>query len=293
MPLPMHGFRFNHAYALLLLVCAALAFIPSRLIDPVRAQFQGIYSPVERPALALAQWIKRFDRGRPPDAAAPEAPRSDSDIRQENLELRDLVAGLTNQLRKLEEREAAREKLGSLRDLCTPYPVTAGDSGSSESLLISGTNLGDLKAGMAALYTGGLAGQLQRPGLTGTRVRLVTDRGFSITGVFARYIKRTNGKTELTILSNIDQQLVRGEGNNMLLIQDMKRDQAQLLRVNDWLLLDDDSPDWPAAVQGQLIGRVIDAPIPSRQSPGFAEVRLEPAVRLMQLRELMIVDKAK
>jgi hypothetical protein len=73
----------------------------------------------------------------------------------------------------------------------------------------------------------------------------------------------------------------------------MKRDQAQLLRVNDWLLLDDDSPDWPAAVQGQLIGRVIDAPIPSRQSPGFAEVRLEPAVRLMQLRELMIVDKAK
>jgi len=288
----MHGLRFNHVYGLLLLFCAASAFVLPRFVDPARAQVQNIYAPVSRPALALAQWIHaRFDRNRVPDAVSPDAPRSDSDIRQENLELHQLVASLTSQLQKLEEREAEHEKLGRLRDLCTPYSVAAGDSGSSESLLIGGTNLDGLKAGMAAVFPGGLAGRLQTPGLTGTRVRLITDRGFSVTGVFARFVKRPDGRVELVRIAT-DPPLVRGEGSNSLLIEAMPLEKAKEIHMNDWVLLED-SDGWAAAVQGQPIGRVMAAPAVSRRFAGFAEIKLEPAAKLMQLHELMIVDKAK
>jgi len=117
----MHGLRFNHVYGLLLLFCAASAFLLPRFVDPARAQLQNIYAPVSRPALALVQLIQsRFDRKQPPDAISADAPRSDSDIRQENLALHQSLALLTSQLQVLQQRIAEREKLGTLADLCTP-----------------------------------------------------------------------------------------------------------------------------------------------------------------------------
>lgn len=288
----MTGLRFNHVYFLLLLLCAASAFILPKFIDPARAQAQNIYAPVSRPSLALVQWIEaRFSRHHTTDAISPDSPRSDADIRQENLELHQTLALLTNQLDQLQKRMAERDKLGRLADLCTVYTVSAGDSGTSESLLINGSSLNDLKTDMAALFPGGLAGRLQTPGLTGSRVRLITDRGFSLTGYFARFTKRPDGRIESVRLPT-DPVLVRGEGNNSLLIEALPMTKADEIHVDDWVLLED-SDRWPSAVQGQLVGRVTATPTVSRRSPGFAEVHLEPAARLMQLRELMIVDKAK
>jgi cell shape-determining protein MreC len=287
---PMQGLRFNHIYAILLLFCAASAFLLPRFVDPARAQVQNIYAPISRPALAVAQFLAaRLIRQHASDAASPDMPRSDAEIRQENMQLRQELALLTIELQKLQERQAEQAKLGSLGELCTLYPVSAGDAGSSESLVIGGTSLGDLKFHMPAVFPGGLVGWLLTPGLTGTRVRLITDRGFRVTGIFARFVKKAAGPELVRIAT--DPVLVSGEGNNNLLIEAMPLAKAQEIHVNDWLLLDDS--DWPAAVQGEPVGRVVAAPIVSRRSPGFAEIRLEPAAHLMQLHELMIVDKAK
>jgi cell shape-determining protein MreC len=289
----MTGLRFNHVFGLLLLFCAVSAFFLTKFLDPARAQVQGIYAPVERPALAVAQWIgDRFSRRRTPDSASPDAPRPDAEIRQENLDLRQTLVRLTTELQKLEQTQAEYEELGSLGKLCTRYPVSAGDSGTSESLVIGGGNLSGLKANMPAVYPGGIAGLLQTPGLTGTRVRLLTDRGFkSVTGVFLRFEKTADGHTRAVPVTT-DARLVSGEGNNSLLIDSVPLDEAKAVHVGDWFIVEDSDP-WFKAVQGQLVGRVNVSPAVSRRSPGFAEVRLEPAAHLMQLRELMIVDKTK
>jgi cell shape-determining protein MreC len=287
----MQGLRFNHVYALLLLVCAATAFIPHRFTDPLCAQFQGIYAPVSRPALAIVELIhSRLNREPTPDAISPGTPRSDADIREENLELHQSLALLTNQIQYLQQRIAEREKLGTLADLCTPYTVSATDAGSGESLVIGGGNLAGLKAKMPAVFSGGLAGWLQTPGLVGTRVRLITDRGFRVTGTFIRFIKGPTGRTELVPIAT-HPVLVAGEGDNTLLVEAMHTEDAQKINVDDWVELNDS--DWPAPVQGVLVGRVVAPPSSSRQSIGFDQIRLEPATRLMQLRELMIVDKLK
>jgi cell shape-determining protein MreC len=292
MPLTMQRLRFNHVYGLLLLFCAATAFLLPRFVDPARAQFQNIYAPISRPSMAMAQWLHaRLDRQRVPDAISPESPRSDTDIRQENLELHQSLALLTHQLEILQQHVAERAKLGTLADLCTAYSVSATDTGTSETLLIGGGNFSGLAADMAALYPGGLAGRLQTPGLTGTRVRLITDRGFRLTGVFVRFIKSAAGHAEPIPIAT-GPVLVTGESNNTMLIEAMPLEDARKVHVDDWVQLAD-SDKWPPAVQGELVGRVVALPTRSRQSPGFAEVRLEPAVRLMQLHELMIVDKAK
>jgi cell shape-determining protein MreC len=144
---------------------------------------------------------------------------------------------------------------------------------------------------MAAVYPGGLAGRLQTPGITGTRIRLITDKGFGVTGVFARYISKPDGHTELVRIAT-DPPLVRGDGNNALLIDGMSLAKAKEIKVNDVVLLED-TDGWPIALQGQPIGRVIASPAASRHAPGFAEIHLQPAADLMRLREIMIVTKAK
>jgi cell shape-determining protein MreC len=289
----MHGLRFNHVYGLLLLFCAASAFVLPKFVDPARAQLQNVYAPVSRPALAMAQWIHGwFDRTRVPDAISPEAPRSDADIRRENLELHQTLAFLTREVETLQERVAERAKLGSLAELCTSYSVSAGDSGSSESLVIGGGDFAGLKAGMPAVYPGGLAGQLQTPGLMGTRVRLITDSGFSIIGTVVRFVRRTDGRTEPVSIP-IGQVLVTGLGKNGLVIKDMPLEKAQQIHDDDWVEVDD-SDKWLSAVQGEFIGRVVKiVPASSRHASMFEDIQLEPAARLMQLRELMVVDKAK
>jgi cell shape-determining protein MreC len=287
----MQGLRFNHVYALLLLFCAASAFLLPRLVDPARAQLQNIYAPISRPALALVDLIhSTLNRQRTPDAMSPDAPRSDADIRRENLDLHQSLALLTSQIQFLQQRVAEREKLGTLADLCTPYSVSATDAGSSESLVIGGGNLTGLKEGMPAVFSGGLVGRLESPGVTGTRVRLITDRGARVTGTFIRLIKGPTGRTELVPIAT-HPVLVTGEGNNTLVVEAMHVEDAQKISVDDWVELNDS--DWPSPVQGVLVGRVVAPPTGSRQSIGFDQIRLEPATRLMQLRELMIVDKLK
>jgi hypothetical protein len=111
-----------------------------------------------------------------------------------------------------------------------------------------------------------------------------------MTGVFARYVSNADNHTELVRIAS-DPPLVRGDGNNTLLIDGMSLAKAKEIHVNDVVLLDD--TDWPMALQGQPIGRVIAAPTASHRAPGFAEIRLQPSADLMRLREVMVVTKAK
>ena len=292
----MHSLRFNHVFFALLFFCALSAFILPRFVDPARAQIQNIYFPISRPTRLIAQWARgRFDRQRVVDQASPLSPRSDSDLRTENDELRQDIASLSSQLQKLQELESQRASLGTLGNLCTPFSATAGDSGTAESLVISGTTFSGLRSGMPVVYPEGLVGRLETPGLTGTRLRLITDRGFgdrgfSMTGLFKRWQKQSNGKLQLVTISN-EQYLGRGAGKNSLIIDNLPITLGKQIAVNDWFVLDDDS--WPLPVQGQRIGRVMDPPTSSHAYPGFDEVHLEPATTLMQLPQVMVVTKAK
>ncbi|MBV8782018.1 MAG: hypothetical protein JO353_11525 [Phycisphaerae bacterium] len=273
----MHSLRFNHVFLALLIFCGLTAFLLPRFADPARAPFQNIFFPISRPVRLLVDWARlRFDHHA--DANWTTAQRTDDDIRKENVELHAQVASLTAQVEKLQEREDQRAKLGPLRNLCTPFNIIGGDAGTSESLVIGGSTLDHLRAKMPVVYLGGLVGQLDQPGLVGTRLRLITDRGFALTGVFNRFRNRH------------EQFLARGIGSNTLLIDALPMDRAKQIAVNDWLVLDDN--DWPTVVQGQPIGRVISEPTASRHSPGYAEVRLQPASNLMQLREVMVVTQA-
>jgi len=55
--------------------------------------------------------------------------------------------------------------------------VIGADSGTRDSLAISGTSLDGLKEGMYVLYPGGLVGQVNRAGVGGAQVRLVDRPG--------------------------------------------------------------------------------------------------------------------
>ena len=285
----MQSLRFNHVFFALLTFCAASAFLLPRLIDPTRAPalVQNIFYPVSRPARVTAQWLRnRVDHTPTLDIGSPNHPRSDDDIRAENLEYHQIVANLVVQLQQLQEAESQRAAMGSLRNFCTPFKVTGGDTGPRQSLVIGGTMLDHLADKMAVVYPGGVAGQLNPPGLTGTRVRLITDRGFALTGTFIRYSKSANEKP---MVVTKEPMLVKGIGDNKLIMDPLKPADADPIQVNDWLELDD--PDWPRVAQGELIGRVIEKG--KSNSAGFIQLILQPATTLMKLNEVMVVTTGK
>ena len=287
----MQSLRFNHVFLALLLFCAFSAFLLPRFVDPARAPLQNVFFLVSKPARSTAQWFRnRVEPRRTPDSYSPDHPRSDSEIRAENLEYHDTIANLLTRLQALEQAESQRAAMGALRNLCTPFGVTGGDTaaGPRQSLTIGGSTLDHLKAGMPVVFPGGLAGRLDAPGLVGTRVRLITDRGFAMTGVFKRYTRTANGSPTLLAITKVPR-LVKGAGDNRLLTDPLQQAVAKQIEVNDWFFLDD--LDWPKVTQGEQIGRVTKGPTTIPSAPGFAEIQIEPATDLTQLNEVLVVTK--
>jgi len=83
---------------------------------------------------------------------------------------------------------------------------------------------------------------------------------------------------------------VHGIGNGMMAarLMHMKDVTEAHLQENDWVVLDD--REWPEVLQGWRVGRVTSIE-PRRDAPGFAEIRIEPSTNLMQLREVMVMNK--
>src|SRR5262245_18265642 len=104
----MSFLKFNHVFsALMLLAFLCAFFIPQNLTSTARAQVQHVFAPIARPIRVLASWTHdRVAREKNIDLASPHHPRNVEQLRQENDQLRQLVASLTGQLEYLKELNA-------------------------------------------------------------------------------------------------------------------------------------------------------------------------------------------
>jgi hypothetical protein len=286
----MSHFRFNHVFTVLLVLSAGSAFVISpRVSDRVRASAQGLFAPISRPVHLAGGWLHaRIGNVEPMDMAAANAPpRAEPVVYQENEQLRLIVASLTAQLEELKRINADREALGDVRALCTPVAVIGGDSGTRDSLAVQRPAGIELRAGMPVLYAGGLAGRIERAGATGAQVRLITDRGFRITGSFGRFVATEAGAVEFVRI-HTPAPLVEGTGKGTMSVRNlpMAAVESAGLAPNDWVVLDVN--DWPMNLAGYKVGRVVSITDRSN-APGFAEIHLQPSRNLLRLREVMVL----
>jgi cell shape-determining protein MreC len=280
------SFKFDHIFAALLAICVVTAFVlPSRYANRAHLEVAVLFAPVSMPAGAIA---RRAHDSLSPDRTADNRP--DQDIRRENEELREQLARMTEQLKDLQARNDERSKIGPLREFCTPFAVIGGDPGARESLQIRASSLQGLSDGMAALYTFGLAGRVQRAGIAGAQVQLVTDTGFTVR-VSARRIQSANGEI-VAIPRQRFLRVVEGIGRNRMIIPRVTMEQVDAagLRPGDVLVLDD--PDWPMILKGTQIGQITSIE-KSKTHPGFADIHAEPPQVLLRLGEVLVLTKGE
>ncbi len=278
---------FTQIFAVLLLLAALSGFAVSpRLGDRARAPLQGLFAPVAIPARALGGFLRGrlapeplIDLG----AADPAHPRSAGQLIEENQALRLSVASLTQQLTGLRQLNQDREVLTEVRQLCIPVKVIGADSGLRDALLLGGSSLDGISAGAAALYRGGIAGRVDRAAIGGLHVRLITDRGFRVTGMFGRFEPDSGSFTPLVKLSP----LIEGVGDGLMVVRHLSMREADEVRIGDWVVLRDES-DWPAVLQGFKLGQVVKIS-PSSEAPLFARIEIRPSGDLTALREVMVI----
>jgi cell shape-determining protein MreC len=279
----MSYLRFNHVFIFLMVLSLLCTFIAPKIHSRPQANVQAIFAPISVPARRLAAWAHdRWTSSEAKDDASPANPRSLAEVQRENLDLRVALANVTAQLQNLKELNKDRSQLGSARSLCTPVSVIASDAGNRESIALQGGQ--NIRSGMEVLTTAGLVGRVDGGGILGARVRVITDPGFAMVCSFNRY---GDGKYEHIPLAA---STVVGIGNGMMAarMMHMKDVKDADLHENDWVVLDDH--EWPEVLQGWRVGRITSITA-RRDAPGFADIRIEPSSNLMQLREVMVMNK--
>jgi hypothetical protein len=113
----------------------------------------------------------------------------------------------------------------------------------------------------------------------GRRVRLITDKGFTITGQFGRW-----ENSQWKLLPN-PKPSVRGIGNNTMRVDNLSVKEAEGLKPEDWIVVSD--TDYPAIIQERQIGQIESIhPMPSK--PLFAEIIVKPRKDLRTLNEILV-----
>jgi cell shape-determining protein MreC len=287
--------RFNHIFTVLLLLAILGAFVvPSAPLETPRALVGGLFYPVAKPARAIAEWSHRRAMGNhvPDDATVGtgEKARPSAQIRQENEALRVTVASLSSQLDALKQLNADRQLIGPVLPLCTPVPVTGADAGTRQSLMLETFGSGDIRVGQPVLYSGGIAGRIARAAVGTAQVRLITDRNFRVSGRFGRFVKDAAGNVSFKIIPTAQPPLLEGMGDGAMRIRNVDRKDitAAHLAPGDWVVLAD--PEWSDVLQGYKLGQIRD--ITARpDNPLFAQIELQPVAYLLQLREVMFLNK--
>jgi cell shape-determining protein MreC len=303
----MRSLRFIHVFSLLMILAALCAFVmplfalPVRISESIRGNLRVLFWPVARPTHLVAGWIGgKVSPDRPHDdgAADPSNPRASQDLLRENQELRNQVGNLLGRLEQMKKLDAELASVGDVRDLCERFGVMgpSADPALREALLITATAGHGARQGTPVLYGGfggsGIAGTLASVTTTGSTVRLVTDRGFTVNVGFARFTDDDrDGKPEFTMIATPQVQAV-GDGNGAMWIRNLPMEQAKSagLKVGDWVILTDD--DWPDLLQRYRIGR-ITAIEPFAKGPLYAEIRVEPGTNLLKLPAVMVMNKAR
>ena len=276
---------FNQVFFGLVALSFISAFLaPPRLTDLGRVQLEGLFIPISRPTYHLATWLRRRLAPEPPEDNRPAEA-----IRRENLELRQEVSRLQMQMERLEALAAQRQSLGDLKELCQRFSVAGTDSGNRDGLILGGA-LSEVRADQPVLYAGGLAGRIDRAGVSAAHVRLITDSGVALTGRFIRFVRTDTGVQAQRISQLLP--IVQGIGGGQMIIANLPLQEVTdaKLQVDDWVVLADET--WPAAIQGIRLGRVASI-ARSERAALFAEIRLAPESGLLQLNDVWVMTRQR
>jgi hypothetical protein len=279
----MSQLRFKHVFMALMGLSVLSGFVlPERLAGKAQPQLQALFAPVARPAGALGIWAQNHIA---PDRVRDN--RSTDEIRRENVELKTEFINLSALYSELQRENGERQKLGVLRDLCTPVAVVGPDAGGRESLSLAGSSLEGLREGMPVLYPGGVVGKLARAGIGGSQVMLVTDLGFRVRACFGQWHRNSDDQVEFVIIDT-PPVLVEGSGHGTMMVRSLTVEQAKKLSRGNWVVLEE--RDWPARLKHQPLGK-IEQIGRRRDAPQYAEIRIEPDSNLLNLREVMVMTK--
>ena len=276
--------RFQHVFVCLMLLAGLSAFvIPRQYTDKAAPQVQSVFWPVSEPVRAVAG---RAHRVMGLDAQRDR--RTVNNVRLENERLKNELVYVQTQYERAQQKLKMIGSFGPLADRCVPVSVVGGDPGTRESLLIHGAAPEGVAPGKYALHLGGVVGRIERAGMAGGQIRLVTDRGFRIEAGFKGIRRTQGGRTEAVPIAT-PVVLVEGVGDNTMRIprgltmQDVKNADLQ---PGDWAIVQD--REWPEPLWGQRIAEVVKI-APRADAPLFAEVTLRPTTNLQLLSEVMVV----
>ena len=221
------------------------------------------------------------------DDGSPDHPRDLKDVYQENVDLKNQIVILKQDLATLQELNADRDKIGDLRSRCMPIGVSGGDAGLSDaSRMISGGTRKGLADGMPVICPDGVVGQLTKVGIADSRVQFIWDRGTSVMVNFARINKDDTGHAKMDSVSYPDC-VATGQGDGRMLISNQPWEKLKdSVAVNDWVVLDDKERSWRNLVY--RVGRVT-AVQQTKKDPKFGEILIDSMVDPKRLKEVMVV----
>jgi cell shape-determining protein MreC len=278
----MSQIRFNQAFIGLVAAGVLTSFIiPPSITNRAKPKIDILMAPVATPVRGIAGMFKaRFgSKALPPGETAL---RPDAQIAAENSELRQQIIVLKQKLEELQIVQAERKRLGELKllDDFEQVGVLGGDpSPDRDALNLMPSSLVNFSPGTPVMCPEGLVGRM----VEGRRVRLITDRGFIITGEFGRWVDQ-----KWTPLPT-PKPSVHGIGRGVMRVENLTMEDARKIKPGDWVIVSD-PVDYPKILQGRKIGQV-ESVQPLSGKPLFAEIIVKPSTDLRQLNEVLVMKK--
>jgi hypothetical protein len=136
-----------------------------------------------------------------------------------------------------------------------------------------------------------VAGRIDRVGVTGAHVQLVTDIGFTATGRFVRFVREGDRVQAVGVAEQLlPIVIVQGAGRGEMAITNLPMQQVidAGIKQDDWIVLADNN--WPDAVQNMRLGRVASIGR-SKRAILYAEIRLYPETGLLRLNDVWVMTK--
>lgn len=282
----MEKLTFNKVFAALLVIAViSVLIVPKPASDRAKRRFQRVFEPVSRPLRLVLGPVYNHFNPQPPEV---QGPRTYAELAAENQQLRLLVASLMAQLQKLQQLNAVRDAMGDLRDITRPMKVVGIDTSTvRKSIVLQGATQ-DLHIGQAVLHKDGLAGRLDRIGVSGgAQAQLLSDPAFRITARFGRFAS-VDGQVRFQQIGEFAC-LLEGDGRQGMTAHNVTMKQARdaALAVGDWAVIADG--DYPTILQGYRIGQI--SAISPAKAPLFAQITVKPPANLLTLPEVMVLLK--
>ncbi len=278
----MSQIRFNQAFIGILAAGVLSSFlIPPSVTERARGKVDVLLVPVASPVRGIAGIFKSKwgSKSLPPGETAL---RPDAQIAAENSGLRQQIILLNHRVEELQLKLAENKRLGELKllDDFEQVGVIGGDaSPDRDSLSLMPNSLVNFSPGTAVMCPEGVVGRM----VEGRRVRLITDRGFIVTGEFGRWVdqKWTSIPTP--------KPSVHGIGRGVMRVENLTMEDARQIKPTDWVVVSDPI-DYPKILQGRKIGQV-ESVQPMSGKPLFAEIIVKPSTDLRQLSEVLVMKK--